>query len=424
MFRRLLPILPVLLIIVVFSCTDDTGPSAGSGPGLSNAENDLMATPVGESPARTTANLRPGAFDRFHPAYHGTIAIGGSGDLAGTVVDPRDNTPIANITVNITLPDGSPAGIPPVVSDNLGKFGFTGINDIDYLLTLEDPNYITLEMWTSVTDSVVTTLPPAWFIPHPVIKKGTACGEITDAVSGQPVGNAHIEFRAGMDAPDTEPVLYTVTGGAFGHWQQANMDAGVYTGKVTHTGYMDGKFNIYVIGAETRCNQNVALSPIILGDEMRIVLHWGAVPADLDSHLWAPHNGCEIQNPFHLYYVTRGTHGCRMYFDLDLDDVTSYGPETTTIVDSLDNQSPRVNEMYTFAVHDYTNRASYSSSAMSNSPGLRVDVLTSQWTQTFYMPPNTPATVWSVFDAVFDGTEWILTPVNNYYYQPDPAQVH
>ncbi|MBA4382487.1 MAG: hypothetical protein C0406_07975, partial [Sideroxydans sp.] len=57
-------------------------------------------------------------------------------------------------------------------------------------------------------------------------------------------------------------------------------------------------------------------------DGMRIVLNWGELPSDLDSHLIFPSN--------HIYFNSK-TGSTSSDAKLDVDDTTSYGPETITI---------------------------------------------------------------------------------------------
>lgn len=59
---------------------------------------------------------------------------------------------------------------------------------------------------------------------------------------------------------------------------------------------------------------------------MTITLTWGLYPRDLDSHLWLPST-----NPFHVYFANKGSLTVFPYAKLDVDDVTSYGPENISI---------------------------------------------------------------------------------------------
>ncbi len=71
---------------------------------------------------------------------------------------------------------------------------------------------------------------------------------------------------------------------------------------------------------------------VVGGEEggLRFVLTWGEYPADLDSHLWTP---AISETVHHVFFTTRHTYSVAEspYADLDVDDMTSYGPETITI---------------------------------------------------------------------------------------------
>ncbi len=139
-------------------------------------------------------------------------------------------------------------------------------------------------------------------------------------------------------------------------------------------------------------------------ETVRIVLTWGAQPADLDSHLVGPGvNG----GRFHIYYRARSYYNDGTYYsttdlyaaDLDYDDVTSYGPEVTTIHTLTDGE-------YYFYVHDYTHRGSPSSTSMSNS-GAVVKVY---WgtddapKATYTVTPSTAGIYWNVFKLTVSGS--------------------
>lgn len=131
-----------------------------------------------------------------------------------------------------------------------------------------------------------------------------------------------------------------------------------------------------------------AISPIMANlDGMRVVLNWGATPADLDSHIVFPGN--------HIYFSNmKGADAL-----LDVDDTTSYGPETITL------QRKHDGEKYVYAVHDYSNRSNTNSSTLSNS-GAKVFVYVGQTLiKTYYVPANKVGNLWTIF-AVTEGGEF------------------
>ena len=98
---------------------------------------------------------------------------------------------------------------------------------------------------------------------------------------------------------------------------------------------------------------------------------------------------------------------------LDLDDVSSYGPETTTLYE-------QINGTYRFSVHDYTNRNSTYSLALSNSSAQVRVYDNSGLIANYNVPPNNEGTLWTVFE-LNNGT---ITPINTFSYVSDPGGVN
>lgn len=152
--------------------------------------------------------------------------------------------------------------------------------------------------------------------------------------------------------------------------------------------------------------------PILSENEYRIVLTWHDEPRDLDSHLTGP---TADGDTFHVYYSNKiYSENGEIVAKLDHDDITSYGPETVTTIVNAD-----LNGVYRYSVHDYTNRASESSYALSLS-GAQVRVYTADGLAAeYYVPVNVEGTAWQVFEIV-DGT---ISPVNSMYYENSPSKV-
>lgn len=164
---------------------------------------------------------------------------------------------------------------------------------------------------------------------------------------------------------------------------------------------------IISVGCEQQPDYQDASAPFTINPAptgpTKIVLTWSANPSDLDSHLTGPTpDGAR----FHVCYYDQvySSSGVK-YVDLDIDDTSSYGPETTTIY----QQIPGV---YRFSVHDYTNRSSTSSTALGNS-GARVQLYRgSSLIATYDVPANQPGTTWTVFEL--NGNT--ITPINQMSY--------
>lgn len=171
-------------------------------------------------------------------------------------------------------------------------------------------------------------------------------GTITD-VNNVPVEGVTIKFRRGIGSTTGEVVGTAVTD-ANGKYTII-LPAGSYTGELVKSGFI----TTYVVGVSltSRYNtgQDATAIRIPAGDELRIVLTWGEFPRDEDSHLIGPRPDGTY---FHTaYYDKVETYNGEVYADLDHDDVTSYGPETTTIRKLVDGQ-------YQFYVHNFSGNGS------------------------------------------------------------------
>jgi hypothetical protein len=84
----------------------------------------------------------------------------------------------------------------------------------------------------------------------------------------------------------------------------------------------------------------------------KFIVTWGENPADLDSHLFTPEIGGSTH---HVFYANTGSATSPPYAWLDVDDVTSWGPEAITIEQLFPGT-------YTFAVYEYSGAGTLSTS--------------------------------------------------------------
>ena len=117
-----------------------------------------------------------------------------------------------------------------------------------------------------------------------------------------------------------------------------------------------------------------------------------------------------------MYYsYSSGRSPWPTYVDLNVDDTTGgIGPETITVIQQLNGE-------YRYAVHNYSNRASSTSTALSAS-GAKVTVYRSDLTgkistQTFNIPTNRVGTIWRVFEMNGD----TITPINQIGNETSPS---
>lgn len=166
-------------------------------------------------------------------------------------------------------------------------------------------------------------------------------GVVVDALTGQPRANVTVSI-AGTN----------VSSGVDGAFHFNAVPALPVTLLGTLSGYapFSDTLNLQV-GISN--HYEFAISPQLTdANSFRLVLNWGVSPTDLDSHLTTPLIGG--QN-YHIYYSDRGSVLGAPFANLDVDDVTSYGPETITIT----NFSPGT---YTYYIHQFSSSGSFAAS--------------------------------------------------------------
>lgn len=179
-----------------------------------------------------------------------------------------------------------------------------------------------------------------------VIPTGTATvtrhvlrGVVIDATTGHPVSGATVRFSTGYSV-----TAETITDSA-GQYEVQVGETGAYVVVITMPGFIEESFSIYVPDASAELSNDFTISPTLAEDEIRIVLTWGAFPSDLDSHL---HGTMDDGSGIWVYFgrMSGEDNAGNVVAELDVDDTSSYGPETITIHDT--------NGVFYFDVADYT----------------------------------------------------------------------
>ncbi|MBE3084603.1 MAG: S8 family serine peptidase [Bacteroidetes bacterium] len=231
---------------------------------------------------------------------------------------------------------------------------------------------------------------------------GTASGRIVDAFDASSISNATLKFYAGINQTSGDLVT-TITSDSNGKYS-VSLTPGNYTVYISADGYLSDYSSILIIGGQELSSQDFTLTPILKDGEVRIVLTWGEYPSDLDSHLVGP---SPSGGTFHIYYRNKNYYySSTLYDNLDVDDTTSYGPETTSVYIGLDGT-------YTFYVHDYSNKIRSSSTALSTS-GAQVKIyVAGQSSQIVYNVPNQQGTLWTVCSI----TDGVIISINTMNYK-------
>lgn len=251
----------------------------------------------------------------------------------------------------IQLTDNNTGFVYPCTSDQSGMYEIAGLSPGVYNMSIRKPGYINLEVKVTVTSSDPVVYNPVLTpISDAYDGKGGARGTIVDAKTAEAVSDITLLFRRGVGVTNGDVVL-TVHSDESGRYEAADLPAGYYTVRIVdrrqgEIKYTDSTMLVKIIGGSIIENQNGVVSGDLDSRQLRIVLTWGETPRDLDSHLVG--TTADGQKA-HMYYgqkVVYNSEG-RVEFQLDVDDTTSFGPETTTIY------HPE-SEDYEFYVHNYS----------------------------------------------------------------------
>lgn len=326
------------------------------------------------------------------------------GHLSGLAKDAVTGEGLSDVTITV-WEDQDQIASGSTGSD--GSYHFLSPAGDDLTVNFSRPGYLpTTVHAVEVSPALVTYLEAVLQVDAQYSGQGDFGGTIIDALTGQGLNGALLTLRPGLNR-QTGASVATTSSGSGGQYLFSNIPAGNYTVEARKDGYITAFFSVVSIGNQSTGNQNGALTPELAGGQVRIVLDWGAIPSDLDSHLTGPYAGSTDR--FHVYYANMAPWNAGA--NLDLDDVSSYGPETITITE----QRPGV---YRYSVHNFTNRGLFFSTALAQS-GARVRVFIGSAELGTFNVPNQPGTLWTVFEM----TENTFTPLNEMSYESSPSAV-
>ena len=184
--------------------------------------------------------------------------------------------------------------------------------------------------------------------------------------------------------------------------------AETYWFEISKSGFITSSQPIEVTKLTTLIN--LTISPELTGDAARVILTWGNTPSDLDSHCSGP---ILAGGRFHIYYSDRDEPDEAI---LDLDDTTSFGPETVTI-----RRFNATGEFYYYTIHNYTDRNVVGSTTLSESQAI-VNILMANGDQfTLPVPTGQAGNTWDVFRI--NGDTGVLSILNTMRDESDPSSV-
>lgn len=195
-------------------------------------------------------------------------------------------------------------------------------------------------------DGMITSASENYIVPTGEVEKQAAFKletSIVDATNGGPLSGVKIQAYYGYS---TFGDCIEVTTDATGKATLDLEESGTYTLVLSKNGYITEQVEVYILSNMSQTSEKFTMSPTISGDGIRIVLSWGASPTDLDSYLMGTSSDGTAVNVNYTNMSAYDGSGEKIA-ELDVDDVTSYGPETVTLYD--------INGSYEFVVDDFTN---------------------------------------------------------------------
>ena len=218
------------------------------------------------------------------------------------------------------------------------------------------------------------------------VQKVTSKGKIIDATTGKKIGKAELIFHVGKNKPDGDQAeKASITDGTY----SVELEPGEYTLEINAEGYNKEYYDLYVSDSGSNKEETISVSPVLVSNEIRFVLEWGDTPADLDSHLTGECKTSGSHSVNVSWRNKKSMSGDKKIAELDLDDRSGYGPETTTLYDT--------NGTYEFKVHRYSSDGNLSIS------GATVKIYTSSSSPVVVKVPNDVDDEWWTVCKVVNG---------------------
>lgn len=354
-----------------------------------------------------------GHAENFAPVDHCTFEEE-TGKIVGRVADASDrNTSIAGATISAYQGDSTTAA-GSVQAGQDGGFELS-LPAGEYKIKVEAAGYQSFECDVTVEKDKENYTEVLLMVDEQYEGvNGSARGRITNAVTGDGISGAKISLRKGWNKTSGD-VIATAETNEYGDYRIETL-SGNYTATIERDGYVTVTKNIVVFPLDLGM-QNAAMNPNgedLEAADLRVVLTWGETPSDLDSHLLGP--TADGSDYFHISFSNKKyTENSVRIADLDVDDITSYGPETTSLYQKNESGT------YSFYVHDFTNRSDRDSTEMSQSGAIVEVYLDGQLYKAYPVPTGKAGVNWHVFD--YDAATNTITDVNQFTesitYQPN-----
>jgi hypothetical protein len=247
------------------------------------------------------------------------------------------------------------------------------------------------------------------------VQYATISGTVVNSQTGFGLPNATLKFCTGTaKSTNSLSTEFTVLTDEYGNFYSETAHVGTFTLVIEADGFYNQIIYNVVITIDII---NYLPTYTIVADlgtsALRIVLTWGDSPSDLDSHLTGPSS--TTSDRFHCYFSNK-TPDSEVI--LDVDDVSSYGPETTTIYDLI-------NGTYRYSIYNYSSSGIDGCLGIYSSPAM-VQIYDQSGLIRSYTAPTALAgegNTWVVFEINSNGSTYTITDVNDYVYSSGSGYV-
>jgi hypothetical protein len=280
-------------------------------------------------------------------------------------------------------------------SDATGNFS-VNIAEGSHIFTVDAPGYNSTPITVNTASLTTGTMDLT------ILGSANISGTIIDSQTGRGLSGAVVSFSVDGIIANVANAPLVVTTGTNGTFSIQNGPTGSFYCIIVFNGYFTrvADRTTFIIGINNLTQQTLVSRPT--QGSMRIILTWGASPSDLDSHLTGPSS---TGSKFHVYWNNKAPDAG---VNLDVDDVTSYGPETTTI-------SILRNGVYRYSVYNFSTQSTSGGQGIASSPAV-VEVYSYDGLLKTYTAPafTGSGNTWRVFEMTVSGTSANIVSKNVY----------
>lgn len=307
------------------------------------------------------------------------------------------NIEVVNAMINLYA-SGSMEIASSTTANELGQYTLIAVKEGNYNLGVTAAGYDETFFSVVVTQDIVQDLT--------IVGLASVFGTIVDSQTGDGLNGVTVSFSSDNTVTDPMEGDLVITTDYSGDYAISGAPVGTFRMIIEAPGYftriIDG---ITLVSGSNYMDDITSVAPPAEGS-LRIVLSWGTSPNDLDSHITGPDG---LGDRFHVYFSNRYSNSDEV--ELDVDDVSSYGPETITI-------NSFYNGMYRYSVHNYSDQTATGCTGIDNSPA-RVEIYGSTGIIDSFIAPSSngaSGNTWRVFELNVTGSSYQVVSVNGYVY--------